>query len=836
MDKQLIQEVSRIHELMGVNHLIVESNRFTRLADDLVDIIKTVKGTDDISKLSRTAQEFFNTLEAAVKANKEDEIIDILKSYEKTSGVSKYVDDINTRLFNKLNNDIPELNTLKNGLEDAKNSRTGGLEDITDEDMLTWIDMELAQVEGSDYYKTLYKNKLKKELGISDTVKTTRVTDDDVVDFSPDAVLARQAEAQRLADDAAASREIEVAALEDDVTRLSGAELDAKMDEFIDSWSDALYAADLKLPKKKRWFKTNQDYIKFVEQLKTGMKDTYKAFDESIDAIPEKWFEDFNQLTDEKKKEVFETAIRSSSTFKPKGNAGKVWSNVTKGYDWATLKPLYSKLPGGSAQGWKAFFKRIAYRYVTIVFGQMWMTYINSMYKKFTDEELINWSSTNVLDDWITGGADAGSPKALAGDIVSFMTGPIFLPWNILTNTVSTIQYFTTTGSIVGGGHTQAKIKNLQDQGLTASDAESIQTILDFISTVTGVPLETDVPDGESVKGSETLNPKLTADMTAWRALYKTFTGIGENKNYADLLYGLPTSSGINQFVVDKNKELWYVANNGAFKIEGEGQNSYITAVNSEGQKVQIKIKDIFNDKFNRFLPDYKPVSEQPKNENFVQFWPEEIKWDGRGSSTKNSQLSTLIGVHNPNLVDLLTPIKKYLLDEGINLPSKYLQTYGFYSEDDITRNKDGSITVQGTEEDKFTYLVNDGNAYRIKEADQDYFNLKDTDGDYIIGGEYYVTDGNEWEKLTKKAREILRTSDNSQTQNTTTPSSQASDNSQTQNTTTPSSQASTPQDLWKQQYPNGSIKPVGNVNIYYTEPNYGGDRYKLENNKFVKF
>jgi len=803
MNKQLIQEVSRIHELMGVNHLIVESNRFTRLADDLVDIIKTVKGGDDISKLSRTEQEFFNTLDAAVAANKEDEIIDILKSYENMSGVSKYVDDINTSLFNKINNEIPELKNLTDTLILNKDS-------YSSESLLSTIDSRLSEVEGSDYYKTLYKNKLKKELGISDTVKTTRVTDD-VVDLSPEAVSARQAEAQRLADEAAASREREVAALEDDVTRLSGAELEAKMDEFVDSWSKKLYEADLKLPKKKRWFKTNQDYLDFVNEVKKGMKDAYKAFDESIDAIPEKWFDDFKELPAEKQKDIFERAIRGASTFKPKGNAGKVWGAVTKGYDWVTLKPLYSKLPGGSAQGWKGFFRRMGYRYLTTVIGQMWITYINSMYKKFTDEELINWSSTNLLDDWITGGADAGSPKALAGDVVSFLTAPVFTPWNILTNTVSTIQYATTTPSEVGGGYTQSQIKNLQDQGLTATDAESIQTILNFIASVTG----------ESIEGSETLNPKLTADITAWRALYKTFTGIGENKNYADLLYGLPTSSGISQFVVDKNKDLWYVANNGAFKIEGEGQNSYIQATNPEGQEVQIKIKDIFDDKFNRFLPDYKPVSEQPKNENFVQFWPEEIKWDGRGSSTENSELSTLIGVHNSNLASLLTPIKKYLLDEGINLPSKYLQTYGFYSEDDITREQDGNITVKaGTEEDSFPYLVNDGNAYRIKEADKDYFNLEDTDGDYVRGGEYYVTDGSKWEKLTKKAREILR----------------ISDNSQTQNTTTPSSQASTPQDLWKQQYPNGSIKPVGNVNIYYTEPNYGGDRYKLENNKFVKF
>lgn len=803
MDKQLIQEVSRIHELMGVNNLIVESNRFTSLADDLVDIIKTVKGVDDISKLSRTEQDFFNALDAAVAGNKEDEIIDILKSYEKTSGVSKYVDDINVALFNKINNDIPELKNLTDTLKSNRDR-------YSSEDILLTIDNRLSQVEGSDYYKNLYKNRLKKELGISDTVTTTRVTDD-VVDLSPEAIAAREANAQRLADEAAASMEREVAALEDDITRLSGAELDVKMDEFISSWSEDLYEADLKLPKKKRWFKTNQDYVSFVNEVKKGMKSAYKASDESIDSIPEKWFDDFKELPAEDQKDIFERAIRGASTFKPKGKGSKVWGGITKGYDWATLKPLYSKFPGGSEQGWKGFFKRMGYRYLTTAIGQMWFTYINSMYKKFTDEELINWSSTNLLDDWITGGADAGSPKALAGDIVSFMTGPLFLPWNVFANTVSTAEYLGSTPDEVSGGFTQSQIKTLQDQGLTSSDAESIQTILDFIATVTG----------ESVEGSETLDPKLTADITAWRALYKTFTSIGQNKNYADLLYGLPTSSGINQFVVDKNKDLWYVANNGAFKIEGEGQNSYITAVNSEGQKVQIKIKDIFNDKFNRFLPDYKPVSEQPTNENFVQFWPEEIRWDRKGGPTKNSELSTLIGVHNSNLASLLAPIKKYLLDEGINLPSKYLQTYGFYSEDDITREQDGNITVQaGTEKDSFPYLVDNGSAYRIKEADKDYFNLKDTDGDYVIGGEYYVTDGEEWEKLTKKVREILRTSDNSQTQNTTTPSSQAS----------------TPQDLWKQQYPNGSIKPVGNVNIYYTEPNYGGDRYKLENNKFVKF
>jgi len=805
MDKQLIQEVSRIHELMGVNNLIVEQNRFIRLADDLVDIIKKLKG-DDVTQLADTDQKFITDLEGALKGDRDDEIIDVLKFYEKTS--PKYVDEIYTELFNKLNNDIPELKNLTDTLILNKDRYSS-----EPERLVGVMDNTLKQVEGSVDYKNLYKDRLKKELGISDTVKTTRTTDD-FVDLSPEAIAARQADAQKLADDAAASMEREVAALEDDITRLSGAELDVKMDEFISSWSKDLYDADLKLPKKKRWFKTNQDYVSFVNQLKKVMRETYKAFGESIDSIPEKWFDDFGQLTAEKQKDIFEEAIKNSNTFKPKGNAGKVWDGITKGYDWATLKPLYSKFPGGSEQGWKGFFKRMGYRYLTTAIGQMWFTYINSMYKKFTDEELINWSSTNLLDDWITGGADAGSPKALAGDIVSFMTGPLFLPWNVFANTVSTAKYGLSTPDEVSGGFTQSQIKTLQDQGLTASDAESIQTILDFIATVTG----------ESVEGSETLDPKLTADITKWRALYKTFTSIGQNKNYADLLYGLPTSSGINQFVVDKNKELWYVANNGAFKIEGEGQNSYITAVNSEGQKVQIKIKDIFNDKFNRFLPDYKPVSEQPTNENFVQFWPEEIRWDRRGSSTENSELSALIGVHNSNLGGLLTPIKKYLLDEGINLPSKYLQTYGFYSEDDITREQDGNITVQaGTEEDSFPYLVDDGSAYRIKEADKDYFNLEDTDGDYVRGGEYYVTDGSKWskwEKLTKKAREILRTSDNSQTQNTTTPSSQAS----------------TPQDEWKQQHTNGSIKPVGNVNIYYTGPNYTGDRYKMENGEFVKF
>jgi len=274
---------------------------------------------------------------------------------------------------------------------------------------------------------------------------------------------------------------------------------------------------------------------------------------------------------------------------------------------------------------------------------------------------------------------------------------------------------------------------------------------------------------------------------------------------------GLPVSGGLNQLVVDKNKNLLYMANNGAFKIKGEGVNSYIDAIDKEGQEVQIKVEDIFADKYNRFLDDYRPSDEQPKATDYVEFWPKEIEWDNRGGSI-NEKLQNTIGVFNPNFVGLLTPISNYLRNNGVNLPSKNLQTYGFYEEDEITKDQNGNYITDGvTEVDSFPYLVEKDRAYRIYKADQDY-RMKDSEGNSIEEGVYYVTDGTQWIPLLSKAREIL---------------------GQQQEST---NESKTPLELFKEENPNVDLTQTASIGNLVTYKGSNNKRYKLSEGKIVEF
>ena len=784
MDKQIIQEVSRIHELMGVKKHVINEQNFPRLADDIIDIIKSISKVDDISDLSRAEQEFFSELDGLLRGRKDDEIIDFLKSFENNPSFSKYISEIETTLFNKINTDNPELQNLTDSLKSYKEDGS-----YSDEDILSIINDRMSEIGGSKEYKELYVKKLKKELGIDDSVRPTNRRPDEEL------LLPREEMTPQRVQQETAELEQDVNRLEDDALRLSGEELQNKMDGFIDEWSKKLREADLKLPPKRRFFKKNQDYIDFVDELKKGMKDAFKAYGESIDKIPQQWFEDFSQLPAEKQKQIFERAIQGATTWKPKTKAGKVWDKTVDAYDWATLKPILSKLPGGEASGMKGWLKRLGYRYLITAVGQMWFTFISGQYKKFTDEDLTNLSATNKISDWITGEAQSGSPRAVAGQMVSFLLSPLFTPWNLFAGGLSTIEYTRGTPEQVGEGKAASIIKDLEDQGLLSADVDSLQTILEYISSVVG----------ENVEGSETYNPKLSKNIASWKANYAALQQLlSGGGDYKDILFGLPVSGGLNQLVVDKNKDLHYIGNNGAFKIKGEGVNSYIDAVDSEGNQVQIKVKDIFEDKYNRFLSDYRPLDEQPKSENYVQFWPKTIKWDQRGGNL-NDKFTNTIGVWNPNLVSILTPITNYLRNSGVSLPSKYIQSYGFYKTDELERDVDGNYELDNIKEvDSFPYLVEDGKAYRIYKADENY-NLKDSEGNDIEKDVYYVTDGTKWYPLLSKAKEILGQSNN-------TPTSIGQEKK------------------W------GSIKPVGNQSIYYTGPNYTGDRYKMENGEFVKF
>lgn len=800
MNKQILEEVSRIHQLMGVKEVILEQNRFIKLADDVVDIIRTVRGVDDISKLTKVEQDFFKGMDDLLRGKKDDEILDFLKQNKNKPGVSKYVDEIETTLFNKLNEDYPELQQLKDTMQGAKNSQTGSAEDFTDEDIVNIINSRMDEISGSPEYKELYVNRLKKELGIKDNVKPTRKLSDDEL------LITRgtdETTPQRVSQEIA-GLETDVTRLEDEALRLSGEQLEAKMDEFIDSWAKKLKEAELKLPPKRRFFKTNQDYLNFVSELKKGMKNSFKAYGESIDNIPQKWFDDFAQLPSEKQKAIFESALQGSTTWKPKGNAGKAWDNTVAVYNWATLKPILQKLPGGAGSGLRPWLKRLGYRYLITGFGQMWYTYISSQYKKFTDEDLTNMSATNAIADYISKDAESGSPQALGGQMVGFLTAPLFTPWNIFAGTMATYDYVTETPSQVGNGIAASKIKDLEDQGLLSSDAEAMEQILTFISEVTGQ---------STVEGSETYDPRLTKNVSDWKANYVALQNLlSGGGNWKDVLMGLPVSGGLNQLVVDKNKDLLYMANNGAFKIKGEGVNSYIDAIDKDGQEVQIKIKDIFTDKYNRFLGDYRPSDEQPKAADYVEFWPKEIAWDNKGGDLYNDKLQNTIGVFNPNFVGLLTPISNYLRNNGVNLPSKNLQTYAFYEEDEITKDQNGNYITDGvTEVDSFPYLVEKDKVYRIYKADDDY-SMKDSEGNSIEEGVYYVTDGRQWIPLLSKAREIT---------------------SQSQEST---NESKTPLELFKEENPNVELTQTGAIGDLVTYKGSNNKRYKLSEGKIVEF
>lgn len=723
MNKQIIQEVSRIHELMGVKKHVINEQNLIRLADDIIDIIKSIRKVDDVSNLSKTEQTFFKNLDNILRGKKDDEIIDFLRSYENNPSFSKYISEIETTLFNKINSENPELKNLTHSLKDYKKDGS-----YSDDDILSFINNRMSQISGTKEYKQLYIKQLKKELGIDNRVKpTTKRTDDDLL-------LSNQRIQQEMA-----QLEQDVNRLSDDVKRLSGEELQNKLNELIDEWSKKLRNTELNLPTKRKFFIKNQNYINFVNELKKGIKFALKQFDESIDNIPQKWFDDFYQLPAQKQIQIFKDAIQGAESLNPPTNVKKVWNKTMVGVDWMMMTPLIKKLPGG--KGW---LKGLAYRYAITVFLQMWYIFISSQYKKFTDKNMTNYTTTNVLSDFIKGESQYGSPRDVVSTIISVLTQPVFALWNVFAVGLSTYIYTTGTPEQVGKGKAASIIKNLEDQEILSGDVDSVQTILKYINSVVG----------ENVEDSETYNPELSKNIGIWKTYYtkleKLFSGGGGN--YNDILFGLPVSGGLNQLVVDKNKELHYIGNNGAFKIKGEGTNSYIDAVDSENKKVKIKVKDIFEDKYNRFLSDYRPSDEQPKSENYVQFWPKTIKWDKRGAKINDKFINT-IGVWNPNLVSILTPITNYLRENGVDLPSKYIQTYGFYTATDKNN-------IEELKKDKeigsFPYLVEPNKAYRIYKADDNY-TIKDSEGNDIKKDVYYVTDGTEWYPLLSKAKEILK-------------------------------------------------------------------------------
>ena len=811
--KNIITEISRIQEIMYGKSIISEG-KITRFADDLADFIKTFKTTSKYTNATSELVSYVDEIASLAKStdiNKEQKIIDLLNAERANSQLLSTVDEFEGLIYKKMHEGQPDLKDIRNNVETFKNEKNpDGTSKYTDEDVNGYIDETVKDLDGAA--KELYVRKLKEEFGIK--VDTPTVSTSTTRKLSDDELLIKT---KREVSTEAASLENKVNSLETDLPKLEGAELEKRIDEFVEAWAQTLKKIDGKvgaLPGKKKFFKTNQEYTLFVTELKKSLNEAFKAIDKSIDSIPEKYFDDFANLPADKQLKVLRQARDNAKLLLPPGKGKSALDAIFAVYDVASLNILFKKLPGGtaSAAGFgpaaKAFLKRLGWKMTAnLVLGACW-NIMNAGVKKIEDEDLIDTSAGGLLDMMFgESTAESWTPAWAAQKLGGMFLNSATFGWTA-TSFIISFGDWANTDSEPGLNGTNKNNKQFDDLGMSASDAESIEALENFMNIITP---NTNIETGDNI----------SYDISKWNYLIGS---LRDGKiDYTDMIYGLPTS-GINQIRVDANKEFWYIGDNGMFKIEGvivpEGQeaNPYIEVKDSEGNQSQIIIKDIFLDKYNRFLADYYPVTEQPTSGASLRFWPMEVKWDEKGSKSQTAELSKLVGVWNPNLIGIVSPITNFLKASGTTLPSKYLQPYGYYKEEDITRNEDGTIDVKpGTDVERFTYLVENGNAYRIYQADKDYYNVIDSDGDEVKGGVYYVvpSGGGQWAKLTTKAREILSKADDK--------------------TTTSTNENLSPKELFEK---NNNVKltltaSIGDLAVYKGSDN---KRYKLSEGKIEDF
>jgi hypothetical protein len=810
--KNIITEISRIQEIMYGKSIISEG-RITRFADDLADFIKSFKST---SKYINGTPEVVSYVDELLKLatsndiNKEQKIIDLLKAERTNSQLSTIVADYEDKLYKIMHENEPTLKEIRTEVETFKSEKNAdGTSKYPDEKLNEFIDTRTAGIK-DDVGVDLFIKKLKEEFNIK--VETPTVSTSTTRKLSDDELLINT---KREISTDAASLENNINSFEGDLPKLEGDALDERVNELITNSANLLKKIDVVVSKRtgiKKLFKTNQDYTIFVTEFKKALNEAFKATDLSIDSMPQKYFDDWVNLSTEDQLKVLTKAKNSAKLRTPTSRGKSVIDAIFAVYDVTSLNILFKKLPGGkaSAEGFgpaaKAFFKRLGYKMAAGVLVDILWNVMNTATKRIEDEDLIDTSLSGLLgfDD---SNAETWTPAWVGQKLGGMLVNSATFGWT-LTSLLISVADWGNTDSEPGLNGTNKNNKTFDDLGMSASDAESIQALENFINIITQ---NTNIQSGDTV----------TYDFGFFNYL---IGGLRDGKiDYTDMIYGLPTS-GINQIRVDANKEFWYIADNGMFKIEGvtvpEGQvaNPYIEVKDSEGNESMITIKEIFLDKYNRFLPDYYPVTEQPKSGASLRFWPMEVKWDNKWDKTKNAELSKLVGVWNPNLIGIVSPITNFLKADGITLPSKYLQPYGYYKEEDITRNEDGTIDVkQGTDVDKFTYLVEDGNAYRIHKADKDYFTIIDSDGDSIKKDVYYVvpSGGNgQWAKLTTKAKEILSKADDK--------------------TTTSTNENLSPKEQFEKDNPNTKltlIASIGDLAVYKGSDN---KRYKLLEGKIV--
>jgi len=281
-----------------------------------------------------------------------------------------------------------------------------------------------------------------------------------------------------------------------------------------------------------------------------------------------------------------------------------------------------------------------------------------------------------------------------------------------------------------------AKITEFKDSGMLpeiqfSGDDETLEKFRKFLGKVT--------PTGSaSTALTEFLSAKnISSALNFW----ENFTEDG----LMDDFFGMP----FNQIYLVKNK-FYYVTENGRFEIlDAEGDKPYIETL-KDGKKENIYIKDIFLDKYPRFLEGYEVSREEDKVPLEI------VKQNTIGSVfPDNKMLNPILDGKFEDTVGIYVPssVKKTALtqvsdsDLRNKLNSRDILTFDFYKGIDVIPNeakgegwfkpKEGADRI-----DDFIYYNDNGTPLRIVLTQAREVNYEPNTY-YILNKE-----GTEWTKL----------------------------------------------------------------------------------------
>jgi len=803
MDKKLISEISRIHELMGTKNLITEQ-AITRIADDLLDFVKSWRSTgtnkvirtaSEFDNLSDDAKKFFDELESMVNSKKDDEILDLFNQ-NRNSDVSTYITRMENKIYDDIHTNTEDLKPWKDNLERYKTE-----EGFSDSTINEFIDEEIDARNWSQQKKDLYKRKLREELGITNKSTGTKLSDAEIAQRMDDITGSKSS---GVADDVAS---IETRAETSFDQSKFYESIDAQFNEYQKIADDLVNATKntdkpFVYPKRLKKVKNAEE---FKSQLQTEIEvEVNKVLgDNRLKAKLEDYEKALNKLTKAEKQAAITRAVETAakntksrfikileSMFRAgrlpfaKYNQMKKWvGNNIKAIPVVgeNLVNIYSKTVG---RWWVKLILNLA-----LTGSNMFTEY---RVRKYYDEDM-------VLPTWYNTVPFVGG----ASDWVRWLTGMVFggeaLLYNIIAVTTNNIMYsdeMEDKPSFVLG----AKITEFKDSGMLpeiqfSGDDETLEKFRKFLGKVT--------PTGSaSTALTEFLSAKnISSALNFW----ENFTEDG----LMDDFFGMP----FNQIYLVKNK-FYYVTENGRFEIlDAEGDKPYIETL-KDGKKENIYIKDIFLDKYPRFLEGYEVSREEDKVPLEI------VKQNTIGSVfPDNKMLNPILDGKFEDTVGIYVPssVKKTALtqvsdsDLRNKLNSRDILTFDFYKAMDVIPNeakgegwfkpKEGADRI-----DDFIYYNDNGTPLRIVLTQAREVNYEPNTY-YILNKE-----GTEWTKLSDFLDE------------------------RAPNNTTSTNESKTPKEQFETENPGIKLTlkaSIGDLAVYEGDNN---KRYKLSEGKIVEF